>query len=164
MNVTNRTRERCGWVYIIGSDEVPKVKIGYSGTPKQRLRDLTAYSPVELCILAQRRGTYQDERALHKRLAAHRAHGEWFRLEGEVLAVLEEMKRRPAAARLQMRDDGTSRQLAELLLWRGRRPRDPARMKRYLDPRPAGEPIERVADVWRAAAVNAGVHESWLAP
>ena len=152
-----------GWVYIIGATEVPKVKIGFSGAPKQRVRDLSRGSPLELKILARRRGTLQDERALHRKLSAYRAHGEWFRLEGDVLDLLNEMMRRSRAARLQMRPDGTSRQLAELLLDFDR-PRTPARMRRYLAPRPDGEPLERVASMWRDRATALGVHASWLVP
>ena len=172
MNVTNRTLlERVrrdlrrpksdGWVYMIGATEVQKVKIGFSGNPKQRLRDLSAGSPLELKILAQWRGTIQDEKTLHWVMKAHRAHGEWFRLEGEVLALLNEKTPKPAPRR-QMWPDGTSRRLTELLLSVGR-PRTAARMKRYLTPRPEGEPLERVADMFRPHAELRGVHPSWIA-
>jgi len=161
MNVTNRKQKSDGWVYLIGTPEVQKVKIGFSGNPKQRLRDLSTASPLELRILAQWRGTIQDEKTLHWLMKAHRSHGEWFRLEGEVLALLNEKTPKPQPRR-QMWPDGTSRRLTELLLSPDR-PRTASRMRRYMAPRPEGEPLERVADMFRAHAAKAGVHQSWLA-
>lgn len=176
MNVTNLTlfesvrrengRRADGWVYIVGAPEVPKVKIGYSGNVPQRLRDMSANSPLELRVLAQRRGTIKDERLLHSKLKAYRAHGEWFRLEGDVLALLNELMlwRETAtgqrAKRQQMWPDGTSRRLTETMLSRG--PRAAGKMKRYFAPRPEGEPLELVAHVLRPLAIRIGVHDSWI--
>ena len=87
--------ERCGWrVGDVPDAELPmprihvvyylrradRVKIGTSGTPKQRL---AALGPGEL--LALELGGRALEQQRHREFAEYRVGGEWFRAEGAVL-------------------------------------------------------------------------------
>ena len=75
--------KREGTIYVIAAGEF--VKIGFTdGKPQDRLRMLQTGSPMKLSVVAQMSGTMREERALHRRFAAQRAEGEWFRREGAV--------------------------------------------------------------------------------
>jgi hypothetical protein len=71
-----------GWVYFIRAGEF--VKIGYSIEPAKRLGHLATASPLPLELWAKTRGNPVDERALHRRFARDRAHGEWFRVSDRI--------------------------------------------------------------------------------
>ncbi|MFI1734973.1 GIY-YIG nuclease family protein [Streptomyces acidicola] len=74
----NRDAEASTWVYLVGAVGARAVKIGTAADVAGRLRDLQCGSPVQLHIMWQTRGGRDLERALHKRFAAYRVHGEWF--------------------------------------------------------------------------------------
>lgn len=80
---------RPGYVYII--KDRSRVKIGYTINISQRLATLQRQSGRPLRLVVALPGSYEDESALHRRFAAYRGIGEWFRLEGE----LKEFARRP---------------------------------------------------------------------
>lgn len=65
------------------------VKIGFTQDIIYRLRCIRAMSPVPITLIIDVAGTRQDEKALHRRFAAYRSHGEWFRIEGAVAAWIE---------------------------------------------------------------------------
>ncbi|WP_331728809.1 GIY-YIG nuclease family protein [Streptomyces canus] len=85
-------------VYVIGGPGLPYVKIGTSGDPEARLRQLQSGSPVPLSVLWSTPGDTALERELHARFAAHRAHGEWFDLTplGDPVSVVREAAREAA--------------------------------------------------------------------
>lgn len=66
-------------VYMIGSKIGTFVKIGVSGNPARRLRDLQTASPLELELLATVPGGQELEQVLHIWFAELRVRGEWFR-------------------------------------------------------------------------------------
>ena len=69
-------------VYFIHAPSVPgRVKIGYSDNVLMRLAHLQSGSPVEMELLGVARGGFELEAELHRRLAEHRLHGEWFTLD-----------------------------------------------------------------------------------
>jgi len=68
------------------------VKIGKGKNIAQRLRDIQTNHPVPLRLLAVLSDDPEDEKLFHSKLAAHRAHGEWFRLEDEVLEVIRKAR------------------------------------------------------------------------
>jgi hypothetical protein len=74
-----------GFVYFfVTHPRGDKIKIGYTTNPGERIATLRTASPVELRILAVFRGTKSDEAMLHEHFAAHRIHGEWFKMNPEL--------------------------------------------------------------------------------
>jgi hypothetical protein len=77
-----------GFVYFIRSPELGLVKIGYTAEPPHgRLKALQTGSPSRLEILGAVPATRETEARFHRRFAALRRHGEWFR-EDERLSRL----------------------------------------------------------------------------
>lgn len=64
--------------YLIGSYEVRPVKIGISFDPEERLKSLSAGSPVNLHLMWSGPGGRGLEAALHEYFSPYRLHGEWF--------------------------------------------------------------------------------------
>jgi hypothetical protein len=75
-------------VYLIGSADSSLVKIGWTDSPKRRLRDLQTGSPVLLQLLAVFEGGAIVEAELHRRFADKRRHGEWFDLGPDPVATV----------------------------------------------------------------------------
>ena len=65
------------------------MKIGRTIKAEERLKNLQIGSPVKLVLATSFYGGESEEIALHKMLAEHREHGEWFRLTDEVIEVME---------------------------------------------------------------------------
>jgi hypothetical protein len=72
--------EHDGWIYIVGAVGAGMVKIGFTRNPPTRIKALRADAAWTLLVLRLVPGSVSDERALHRRFAEHRDHGEWFRL------------------------------------------------------------------------------------
>lgn len=73
-----------GHVYFIRAESSPGVmKIGYSTSPKHRLKQLQTASREQLVLVAVFLGTQQDEGKIHRVLRNQRVSGEWFRLSDE---------------------------------------------------------------------------------
>lgn len=71
------------FIYFLAAG--PFVKIGKStGSPSARIRELQTGCPYPITLVAHAIGGLREEFALHKRFAAYREHGEWFRHEGEL--------------------------------------------------------------------------------
>lgn len=81
--------DRGGFIYFITDGEA--LKIGFSGAPDQRLRDLQAASPRELRIMAKFHGKMSDEQALHQKFGHLRLRGEWFKDNGEIAEHIESL-------------------------------------------------------------------------
>jgi hypothetical protein len=78
-------------VYFIRLGE--RVKIGVSVNVRRRLKSLQTSCPDRLELLHSAGGTWDDEVQLHKRFAADRLTGEWFRLSPEIAEYIERLKR-----------------------------------------------------------------------
>lgn len=76
-------------VYFLAADSASLVKIGSASMLAKRLKGLATMSPVPLRLACYLRGGQVLERQLHKQFAEYRAHGEWFRHEGELAAFIE---------------------------------------------------------------------------
>jgi hypothetical protein len=76
-----------GEVYFITDGDA--IKIGWSGAPKVRIKDLQATNPRPLRILLSIQAHPYDERILHARFAHLRLTGEWFRSEPELTDFIE---------------------------------------------------------------------------
>jgi Meiotically Up-regulated Gene 113 (MUG113) protein len=66
------------YVYLIGSESSPLVKIGRTTDLLRRLADIQNMSPVKLTVLWRTEGSAGLETALHRHFKAQRVHGEWF--------------------------------------------------------------------------------------
>lgn len=86
-----RKRTRRSYVYFIKAENVGLVKIGYSDRPEERLKSIQGMSPVPLRLLGWMPGSQQDERDLHARFAHLHSHGEWFRVDDDLAALIEEV-------------------------------------------------------------------------
>lgn len=76
-------------VYVVGYG--PYVKIGISLNVAERISSLQTGAPEKITLYAVLDGWAADEVALHRRFAAYRLNGEWFRLEGEVASWVESL-------------------------------------------------------------------------
>lgn len=79
---------RTDFVYFIHGGGL--IKIGYSRTPFERFRALSATIPLELALLFLLPGNRKLELKLHERFAADRRMGEWFLLSDALFAFLAE--------------------------------------------------------------------------
>jgi hypothetical protein len=70
--------ERVAKVYIIGSGDDGRVKIGTTVDLDRRHGDISRMSPVPLKLLWSTDGDHRLERALHAEFGSRRLHGEWF--------------------------------------------------------------------------------------
>jgi integrase len=73
-------------VYFILSGDL--VKIGWSFNVAARLKGLQTGSSKPLKVVYVAPALQEDEAKFHRRFAAHRAHGEWFRIEGPLYEFL----------------------------------------------------------------------------
>lgn len=81
------------FLYAIVNWNSRMVKFGRSVNPGQRLKALqTAHgSGLSLFGYCPHESPF-TEREIHERLAAHRLHGEWFNLNAETQAVIQELR------------------------------------------------------------------------
>jgi len=82
------------YVYLIGQADRGAVKIGVSGAPAARVRDLQCGHPGELVILAMFPGGEDDEQKLHALFAAERLRGEWFKRSPRIRKFIEMIARK----------------------------------------------------------------------
>lgn len=85
-----RSRAKSEYVYFIQAEAAGLVKVGYSDRPEERVKAIQGMSPIPLRLLGWMPGTRQDERDLHMRFAHLHSHGEWFRVDDELSALIEE--------------------------------------------------------------------------
>ncbi len=77
-------------IYFVQADGVGHIKIGFTDGEDAavRLATLQVGSPVPLRLLGVIRGTLSDEKDLHRRFAAHRVVGEWFKPVADLMALI----------------------------------------------------------------------------
>lgn len=75
-------------VYFVEAVGLDMIKIGYALDLAKRFTAMMTSSPAALSLLGTLPGGPREEMELHERLAAHRAHGEWFHKTPEVMAVV----------------------------------------------------------------------------
>ncbi len=78
-------------VYFVRCAITGLVKIGVSNNIARRVKGLRSHSPVPLELVGWTHGDIGTERALHKRFAKYRAHGEWFRPHRDVMTAIEKV-------------------------------------------------------------------------
>jgi hypothetical protein len=79
-------------VYFIQAGSSGPVKIGTSPNPNKRKTELQPGNPELLVLIADVAGDIRLEHAAHRKLKHLRMHGEWFRPESDLFAVIEELK------------------------------------------------------------------------
>lgn len=86
------------FVYAIAplNDDPPVVKIGRAVNVMQRLKNLSACSPIPLRLIGKwlPRSYFATEAHLHYRYRSQRLHGEWFQLNNELQAEIEKWRER----------------------------------------------------------------------
>lgn len=87
-------------VYAIQAATLGLIKIGSADHAQRRLRELQTGSPDRLVLLGSLRtdDALQFEVMFHRRLAAHRLHGEWFAPAPDVLDLIGALMRPPEQA------------------------------------------------------------------
>lgn len=85
--VKEELKTKQGKIYLIGNVQNKVVKIGYSKTPRQRLKKLQTGSPYSLTIFKTFNGTLDIENKLHKKYKNQKLNGEWFKMEGRLLEL-----------------------------------------------------------------------------
>lgn len=77
-------------LYFALAEGVGHIKIGFTDGEDagERLATLQTGSPVPLRLLGTLPGSLEDEKDLHRRFAAHRVTGEWFKPVPELLAII----------------------------------------------------------------------------
>lgn len=83
-------------VYYIHAPEVGLVKIGYAAAVQKRLRALRSTSPARLVLIAVEDGGIPQEIHRHRQFNHLREHGEWFRIEPDLIDHIDSL--RPAGA------------------------------------------------------------------
>lgn len=96
--IRRRWDDGCGAVYLVQAEN-GLFKIGSSRNPMKRLGTLRTGSPIGIDlvhIIITWQYTHQSlERALQRRFAHRRAHGEWFALTEEDVVLIEAIKQEP---------------------------------------------------------------------
>lgn len=86
VNPETAIRDQEGYVYFLVQED--RVKIGFTTSPGRRFKDLQTGSAEQPDAIVTVRGTRQDEKRLHDRLAPFRMEGEWFRLAHPVSRMM----------------------------------------------------------------------------
>ena len=81
-----------GVVYFVEAPATGQIKIGFTTNIEARFKALSAHSGAELRLLATMPGTRRKERTLHRKFAADRVRGEWFRATDDLLAYIRSEK------------------------------------------------------------------------
>lgn len=87
-----RLHEEGGVIYFLEAVGLGLVKIGCSIDPRTRLQKLDEMMPCDTRVLLVREGGKAHEQELHRRFAAQRVRGEWFRFDLEVRAAVETLR------------------------------------------------------------------------
>lgn len=76
-------------VYFIRAESSGLIKIGKANNPVSRLKAIQTGSTEKLTLIAYTPGSHAEEKALHRRFASRRRHGEWFEPDDELLDVIK---------------------------------------------------------------------------
>lgn len=93
-NSKRKPKKSKGYVYFIQGQCGGAIKIGFSKSPENRLKELQTGYPDTLIILLMMPGSESTESTLHREFAASRLKGEWFRPDEYLLERIKEFKER----------------------------------------------------------------------
>jgi hypothetical protein len=80
------------YIYFIQQGEDGPIKVGYSTSPKERLKALQTASPYALHLFKVVEGNEEMEKQIHSRFAEVQLQGEWFQPTESLLAYIEALK------------------------------------------------------------------------
>lgn len=84
-------------IYVMGQQNKQwkslPVKIGYSGDPNKRLKEIQTGNPYRLCIRKTICATQKEERETHRVLREFKTNGEWFIFDDYAVGILDEILR-----------------------------------------------------------------------
>jgi len=83
-------------VYFVQESGMHAIKIGTAKNVDRRVKAMVVGTPHLLSVLAIIEGNREVESALHKRFAHARIRGEWFRATPDLLAFIDDLKRKVA--------------------------------------------------------------------
>jgi hypothetical protein len=75
-------------VYFITCRDAGAVKIGSSGDPRLRLKEVQLGCPLEAKLEGLHHGSFEEEHSYHRRFADDRLRGEWFTLTPTIEAII----------------------------------------------------------------------------
>lgn len=105
--------KRQGFVYFMGAkDGGTPIKIGWAGDVAERLKEVQTGSWEPLIVHGFVPGTTENEAWVHRRLAQHRVHGEWFQRQPALAELAYQQQRHQE---LQALDALRHRRIPELL-------------------------------------------------
>ena len=78
-------------VYFIQAAETHRIKIGYSGDVKTRIKSLQTSEELNLIYVIEN-GTHELEKKLHNQFSKFRSHGEWFNPDDVLLDYIDETR------------------------------------------------------------------------
>jgi hypothetical protein len=79
------------FVYFIRSGELGPIKIGLSGSVKDRCAGLQICTAEQLTVMAIIQAPKEAERQLHRHFDPERIRGEWFRASPRLLSYIEQV-------------------------------------------------------------------------
>lgn len=105
-------------VYIIGCEELPWVKIGYTATVQERMHTLQTGCPYDLKLLCwEPDAGFSVERAMHEKFALFHHRREWFWLTPDMAVTLRQLASqcadKPVPTKRQKRASALARIMAE---------------------------------------------------
>jgi len=89
----NAQQERDARTHVYFVQGAWLIKIGFASFPVERFASMLTGCPIPLSLLASTPGGPTLENYLHKRFAADRSHGEWFRRSPDLDAVIASAER-----------------------------------------------------------------------
>ena len=102
VGATRKRPSRQSYVYFVQSGQKGPIKVGYTTQePRDRLYAMQTGNPERLNMLAAIPGGPELESAMHVAFAGYHIEGEWFRYEGDVKRVVDELAAHPFCDGLQ---------------------------------------------------------------
>jgi hypothetical protein len=77
-------------IYFVLCQMTGRVKCGIAANPRARLADLQVGSPTVLQLIGEMSGDVSKEKAIHRKMARWRVHGEWFHYVPDVYDIIVE--------------------------------------------------------------------------
>lgn len=73
------------YIYLAGSADFDRYKIGFSSNPEKRLQAMQTSCPFKIYLLGFWKGGREEEKMIHTILAVHQVSGEWFKADMKII-------------------------------------------------------------------------------